>query len=424
MPPSDGRPTKDDGRRTALSRSSVTGRPSSTSYDVLIIGAGVIGASIAFHLGQARAGRVAVLERDTVCSGNTAKSGALVRMHYSNEPEASMALASLSYFQHWAEMVGGDCGFRKTGFALLVGPENVDRLHRNVARLQKLGVNTRALTTEELKQIQPTLETNDLGAAAYEPDSGYADPVATTHAFMNRARELGVNLHEHTTVTGIRTTGSRVVGLDTDQGPFEAPVVVCAANTWSPPILRTAGVELDLWCRRGQVAFYRRPPQLAGEQLVLIDTPLGIYTRPHGGDMTLGGMSAWTGENPSEPDDYDEQVDADFPYRVQRRLARRVPLLSDAQFARGHAGLYDMSPDTRAVLDQIPGLDGLYVAAGFSGTGFKKSPAVGACMAELITSGRAATVDLRPFRFSRFAEGAPLVGADEYELPSDWGHGF
>jgi sarcosine oxidase, subunit beta len=393
-------------------------------YDVLIVGAGVIGSSIAFHLARAGAGRVALVERGAVCSGNTRKSGALVRMHYTNEPEARMALASLPYFQHWSEIVGGDCGFRKTGFALLVGPENVERLHRNVARLRAIGVNTRSLMPDELRELQPSLRMDGLGAAAYEPDSGYADPIATTLAFAERARQLGVDLRQDTAVTAIRTVGGRVAGLETSRGRLDAPIVVCAANTWSPRLLETAGIRLDLWCRRGQVAFYDRPAALPTEQLVLIDTAFGVYTRPAGPDAVLGGMTALTGENPEDPDRYDEAVDRDFPSATRDRLARRLPALREARFARGQAGLYDMSPDTRAILDRVPEVEGLYLAAGFSGTGFKKAPAVGACMAELITAGRARTVDLSPFRYTRFAEGALLHGTDEYALPTDWGHGF
>nr|MBA2447150.1 FAD-binding oxidoreductase [Chloroflexota bacterium] len=379
-----------------------------TSYEILIIGAGVIGSSIAFHLARAGAGRIAVLDRGTVCSGNTRKSGALIRMHYTNEPEARMALASLPYFKHWSDLVGGDCGFRESGFALLVGPENVERLHRNVTRLTRLGVNTRALTPDELRELQPTLRTDDLGAAAYEPDSGYADPVATTRAFAERARQLGAELCEDTAVTRILTAGDRVTGLETSRGAFEAPVVVCAANTWSPALLATAGVRLDLWYRRTQVAFYDRPPAFPAQQLVLIDTALGMYTRPEGAETVLGGMTAQTGPNPGDPNHYDEDVDPTYPTATRERLARRQPALADARFARGQAGLYDMSLDTRAVLDRASNVDGLYLAAGFSGTGFKKSPAVGACMAELILQGRAETVDLSPFRLSRFAEAQPL----------------
>src|SRR5215210_7227075 len=140
------------------------------TYDAVVIGGGVMGASIAFHLARAGAGRVAVVERRAVCSGNTRKSGAIVRMHYTNEHETRLALASLPYFQHWSEMVGGTCGFTRTGFLLLVGPENAERLRRNVERLQALGVNTRGIGPEELCAVQPTIDPSGVAAAAYEPD--------------------------------------------------------------------------------------------------------------------------------------------------------------------------------------------------------------------------------------------------------------
>jgi sarcosine oxidase subunit beta len=263
-----------------------------------------------------------------------------------------------------------------------------------------------------------------VAAAAYEPESGYADPVATTTTLMDRARELGVELFEDTAVRSIRTEAGRVTGLDTTAGPLEAAVVVCAANTWSSALLRTAGVDLPLGLRRTQVAFYRRPAPPSREQLVLIDTTNGLYARSDGPERVLAGNSGFPAQTPSDPDRYNEGVDPTFPAYVRAHLARRLPPLAEAPFDNGQAGLYDMSPDTRAILDRAPEVDGLYIAAGFSGTGFKKAPAVGACMAELIAEGRARTVELTPFRLARFAEGTPLHGPDEYRLPTDWGHAF
>src|SRR6266536_235835 len=166
------------------------------TYDAIVIGAGVIGASIAFHLARAGIGRVAIVERRTVCSGNTRKSGAIVRMHYTNDAEARLALASLPYFQRWSEQVGGDCGFRPTGFAILVGPENVERLQRNVRRLRALGVDTFALGPEDLRAVMPSIETAGVAAAAYEPTSGYADAVATTRSLVVAAVDRGAEVLE------------------------------------------------------------------------------------------------------------------------------------------------------------------------------------------------------------------------------------
>jgi sarcosine oxidase subunit beta len=393
------------------------------TYDVVVIGAGVMGASSAFHLARAGA-RVLVLERGAVCSGMTRRSGALVRMHYTNEPEARLARKSLDYFRNWREEVGvGSCGFVPTGFAMLVAPENAERLRRNVAMLQRVGVNTRVVTAQELRDLQPQITTDDIRLAAYEPESGYADPVATTESFIQAARLHGAEVRTGTTVTAIVTAGGRVAGVRTTAGDVAADAVLCAANVWSPALLRTAGVELDVRPHRSQVTFWTRPPELAVGHLVLIDTALGVYSRPHGSDLSLAGVSR-ARPLAGEIDAFNPENDPEIIPEVQAQLARRLPPFAAARYVRGHAGLYDMSPDTRAILDRAPGVDGLYLAAGFSGTGFKKAPAVGLGMAELILHGRATSVDLHPFRYGRFAENDPIRGPDEYEVPAGWGHRF
>jgi glycine/D-amino acid oxidase-like deaminating enzyme len=156
--------------------------------------------------------------------------------------------------------------------------------------------------------------------------------------------------------------------------------------------------------------------------MVFIDGALGTYFRPHGDGLTLIGVGQWKPESPPDPDHYNHANDADFIPAAKAKAARRIPGLLQADYARGHAGIYDVSPDSRPILDRAPGIDGLYIAAGFSGTGFKISPAVGVCMAELITQGRATSVDISPFRFSRFDEQQPIRGRYEYVLPEDFGH--
>jgi glycine/D-amino acid oxidase-like deaminating enzyme len=394
------------------------------TFDAIVIGGGVIGASTAFHLAKAGIGRIVLVERKTICAGNTQKSGAIVRMHYSNDPEARLALASLPYFQYWSELVGGSCGFRPTGFAILVGPENRERLERNVNRLRALGVDTRAIGPAELRDVMPSLQTDGVAAAAYEPTSGYADAVQTTRAFADAARRLGAEIVEGSAVTGITTAGGRVTGVRTDGDDLTAPVVVCAANTWSPGLLRTVGVELPVTPRRAQTAYFERPATHVGPHLVVLDTTTAMYTRAHGDDQILGGAADETGVTPSDPDEHDERADVAFPGAVAARLSVRLPTLGTLKLARSEAGMYDMSPDTRAIIDVVPGIAGLYVAAGFSGTGFKKAPAVGLGLAELIANGQATSVDLAPFRFGRFAEDDPIHGPDEYVLPRSWGHSF
>jgi sarcosine oxidase, subunit beta len=390
--------------------------------EAIIIGAGVMGASLAFHLTRAGLKSVTVLDKTALCGGMTAKSGALVRMHYTNEPEARMAFAALHYFQHWQDIVGGECGFTQTGFIVTVPPDNANRLRHNVQMLQRIGVNTSVLTSQELRELQPFTQVDDLTVAAYEPESGYADPRATTTAFMQQAQRQGATLHEGVAVTAIRTRGGRVVGVDTSDGAFEAPVVILMAGPWSDRLLRTVDIHFPLTPQRAQIAFYHRPPPLAKGHMVFIDGALGTYFRPHGEGLTLIGVGRWQPEPSPDPDHYNEANDPSFIPAAKATAARRIPALQQAEYARGHAGIYDVSPDSRAILDRAPGIEGLYMAAGFSGTGFKIAPAVGACMAELITQGQAMFVDITPFRFRRFQEHQPICGPYEYVLPEDFGH--
>jgi sarcosine oxidase, subunit beta len=386
---------------------------------VVVVGGGVMGCSIAFHLAE-RGVDVLVLERGTVCSGMTARSGALVRMHYTNEPEARMALTGLGYFQNWKERVGGWCGFTVTGAAILVGPGERERLERNVAMLRRVGVDTEAVTPEALAAEHPELDLAGVEMAAVEPGSGYADPVATTFAFASRAVDLGARIGQGVAVRGLAVAGDRVVGVDTDDGRVGADAVVLACGPWVDPLARTAGFELGITPERSQIAFFRRPGA-ARRHPVVIDGVLGTYFRPHGGELSLLGVEAGHHIEVEAIDRVVEGYDHEVTAAALGRLAGRVPAFAGAPFARGHRGVYDTSADSRAVLDAAPGVAGLYVAGGFSGTGFKKSPAVGTCMAELVTQGRATTVDLHPFRLGRFAEGDPIVG-DEYRLPPEFGH--
>src|SRR5919197_54875 len=343
---------------------------------VVVVGGGVMGCSIAFHLAERGAG-VLLLEKGTVCSGMTARSGALIRLHYTNRPEASMAATSLGWFRDWRERVGGWCGFTVTGAAVLVGPDDAERLRRNVAMLRGLGVDTEAV-------------------------------------------DLGARVRQGVTVRAIRTAGGRVTGLDTSDGEVGADAVVLACGPWVDPLARTAGVELGITPERAQGAFYRRPGA-ARRHPVVLDGVLGTYVRPHGGELSLLGVEAGhrvgVDAIEREAEGYDHAASA----AALERLGARVPAFAGAPLARGHRGVYDTSPDARAVLDAAPGVAGLYVAGGFSGTGFKTAPAVGACLAELVLQGHASTVDLHPFRLARFAEGDPIVG-DEYRLGPAFRH--
>ncbi|MGH7865749.1 MAG: NAD(P)/FAD-dependent oxidoreductase [Candidatus Binataceae bacterium] len=390
------------------------------SSRIVIIGAGVNGCSIAFHLARAGAD-VVVIDKGAVGAAMTARSGALVRTHYTFPAEAELAWKSLHYFQNWAEVVGGDCGFVPTGLAVVVDDTNVERLRSNVGMLRSLGIDTETVTRAELLKLQPHLYVDDVAMAAYEPQSGYADPLATTRSLADAARRHGARFELGAAVASIDVGGGRATGVIDESGRRHDGGAVCVvAGPWTDKLLAPLGVQIGIRAERAQIAFFRRPAGL--RHPVVIDLIAGGYLRPHGSDLTLVGLGAWKRAPDADPDAYQESNDDDFIDVVRERLGKRIPEMAAAHYERGHAGIYDVSPDQRAVLGAARDIAGLYLAAGFSGTGFKTAPAVGASMAELILDGKSRTVDLTPFRPERFAQGRPIRGAHEYVMAAGFGH--
>jgi sarcosine oxidase subunit beta len=387
---------------------------------VIVVGAGVVGCALAFHLAKLGA-KVRVFDKGGICAGMSARSGALVRMHYTFAPEAELAWKSQPYFQNWRAMVGGECGFVRTGFAVVVDANNAGRLRANIAMLNGLGVDTSIVTPDELKKIEPAAFVDDIGLAAVEPQSGYADPVATTHAFADASRRLGAEFELNTPATHIAHRGGRAVGVvDAAGRVYEADAVCVVAGPWTDAILAPLGARIGIKSERAQIAFFKRPARM--RHCIYIDAIAGSYFRPHGDNLTLAGLGGWKPEPGADPDSFRESNDDDFVAAVRKRLARRIPAMTDAAYSHGHAGIYDLSPDGRAVMGAVPGVTGMFVAAGFSGTGFKTAPAVGASMAELIVTGKSSTVDLTPFGFERIVSGRMIESPNEYTMPVGFGH--
>jgi sarcosine oxidase subunit beta len=384
----------------------------------VIVGAGVVGCSLAMHL--ARGGAIVdVFDKREICVAMSARSGALVRMHYTFPPEADLALQSLRYFQNWRDIVGGECGFVETGFATIVDSVNANALRANVAMLRRLGVDTEIISPEDLQRLDPHLSLAGVVLAAYEPHSGYADPIATTHSLAHAARRAGARFHLNTPITSIRIRAARAIGAMDATGRFhEADAVCLVTGPWTAPLLAGLGPRIPITPERAQIAFFRRDSRI--RHLTYIDTISGSYFRPHGADLTLAGLGGRKLDD-ADPDHFREANDADFIDAVRRRLGARIPALADALYAGGHAGIYDVTPDQRPILDEIPGIDSLYVAAGFSGTGFKTAPAVGAAMAELILNGVIPEA-IAPFSFMRFMTGELIASEHEYTMGADFGH--
>jgi sarcosine oxidase subunit beta len=385
--------------------------------DVVVVGGGVNGASIAHALAARGVRRVVLVEQAALASGASGRSSALVRMHYTNEWDARLAWASFPVFRDWPEVMGGPPVFTRTGFLNVVGPEYADHLRKNVEMLRELGIDTVALSPGELREVQPFVNVDDVGAAAYEPESGYASPADVVTGLARRARELGARVLEWTTVTAIARQESRVTGVLTSAGPIEAPAVVVAAGAWAPRLCRAVGVPLPARVKGIDTVLVTRPPELARPHMTVIDNVQGSYFRPESGALTIVGVpcQAWD----LDPDATGAGLPPDAPAWGAQILMHRIPAMERATLARGFRAFDCYSADRHAILDRVPGLDGLYLATAFSGSGFKIAPAVGTCMAELILDGRARTVDIAAFGLQRFADGRPLEGPYPYAPRAD-----
>lgn len=383
----------------------------SDTADAIIIGGGIHGASLAFHL-TGRGLRPLVLERRFVAAGATGRSSGLVRMHYDLEPESALAWASYQIFRNWGEIVGGECGFTRTGFVQIVAPDHNQQLQANVAMHQRLGIPSLVVTADDVRRLAPAFHTDDFQMAAYEPESGYADPTGSAAALLTAARAGGARLVQEVQVTGVTTQGGRVQGVETTQGSFEAPVVVNAAGAWAREVGLFAGLDLPITTWKHDTAFLRRPKDLGLTHPTVIDFINLMYFRPETGGLTLVGLEDG---NPLglSPDTGGDQPQADFVDRAVERICRRIPGMDRGSLQSANAGYDGLTPDQRAILGPA-GPDGFFLDCGFSGTGFKIAPAVGACMAEWIIDGRPKTVDVSGFTLNRFAEGRRLTGDHAY----------
>jgi sarcosine oxidase subunit beta len=380
--------------------------------DVILIGGGAHGASLAFHLVQ-KGLKPLVLERKFIASGATGRSSGLVRMHYDLEPESRLAWESYKYFWNWSEMVGGECGFNRTGFLQFVSPDYDDQLRANVAMHQRIGIPSLLIRPEDVLRIAPGFNVEDIDLAAFEPESGYADPSSTVSSLLDSARQRGARLIQDCRVTAVKTEAGRVVGVETSQGSFSAPVVVNAAGPWARQVGLMVGLDLPIDTWQHDTMFIRRPKDLGPSHPTVIDFPNSMYFRPETGWLTLVGLED---NNPlgESPDNDTDHAKPGFVDRAVERICRRIPGIERGSLHSAHGGYDGITPDQRAILGQA-GPDGFYLDCGFSGTGFKISPAVGACMAELIVDGESSLVDITPFNLERFSQGKPLTGEHSYE---------
>ncbi len=380
--------------------------------EAVVIGGGVMGCGILYHLARRGMTDTLLLEREALGSGSTGRSSGAVRMHYSTDVHARMACHSLQVFRDFDNVVGGECGYTNTGYLVFANDEAVDGFRANVALQQGVGIDTREISREDATEIAPAFNLDDCAGIAYEPLSGHADPSGAALAYASCARELGARVRLQAPAESVEVSGGRVTAVVANGERIETERAIVATGPWSRRFLLDHGIDLPLQATRHEVIHLRRPPDIpyhpGGGDIANL-----IYFRPESTDLTLIGNGNLE-DDVDDPEVYAQRASQGFIAEVWGRIARRIPAMADAEFATGYAGLYTQTPDSHPVIDRVEGIDGLYVCTGFSGHGFKLSPAVGLLVSELVLDGKASTIDITPLRMSRFAE-------DDLNLP---GYGF
>jgi sarcosine oxidase subunit beta len=370
--------------------------------DIVIIGGGIIGVSVAYYLGKMGAKNVVLLEKDRIGEGSTGLCAGGIRRQFTTEVNMHFSLKAFELFQNFKDEFGVDPEFRQIGYLFLAtSEEELEIFKQNVEFQNGFGVPSQILTQEEVKKGWPFLSTEDLFGGAFCGTDGYAGPYEVTEGIARGARRHGVEIVENTQATSIEVERDRIVSVTTKKGRVQTPVVVNAAGPYAANVGRMAGIEIPVKPIRRQLfvtdAFHLIPPSVP----LTIDQKQNFYFRREGEAVLFSGPQD---EEPS----FNLSTDFDSMVDTAEKATHRVPVFEETNIARGWAGLYEISPDNHAILGKVPDVEGLILANGFSGHGFQHGPAVGMVMAELILNGRAKTIDIEPLVPTRFKEGKTI----------------
>ena len=385
-----------------------------TPTKAIVVGGGLIGLSIARTLTERGLSDVLVLERHQLASGGTGKSSGIVRAHYGVPSVAAMAWRSIPTLEQFGEEVG----FRQVGYAVIVGAENAEPLKDNTAMHQALGVEVDLIGPDDLQELWPMMNVDDVALASYEPRGGFADATQLALRFGQMARAKGAKIRQNTPVARIRTSGDQVTGVELEDGAvLDADLVIVAAGWWSKALMADLGIDFPVEAYRSELLIID-----AGEPLpdlpVISDLISLQYCRLEGAGQFLVGNSdhADFQKKLVDPDRYSNIAAEASIERYAEKLIHRFPGFPDPAVTHTYAGVYDVPPDWNPVIAPVGGLSGLILCAGFAGHGFKISPAVGDLVADLIFEGDSTDPDIpaTDFRLERFAEGRPLNSLQPY----------
>jgi sarcosine oxidase subunit beta len=374
------------------------------SADAVVIGAGVVGTSIAYHLAERGCTDVVILERNRVAQGASGDGAGGFRQQFSTPINVRMTQLSLPYYLDAPARLGAEVETRKQGYLFLLADETLATEYQaNLAMQRELGAPVRWLEPAEIAALVPGLCIDDLVGATYCPDDGWARPPLVAAAFARRAEALGARLFEGCPVTGILAEGGTIRGVRLARGEIRAPVVIDAAGPWAAEVAALAGLALPAEPVVRQV--FRTAPFAGVDPTapLTIDVASGLWFRPHEGGFW------WGKSDEAEPPGLVKHLDPDWARHTAALARGRMPAFAGARVAGGWSGFYTMTPDGHAIIGHLPELRGFYCATGFSGHGFQHSPATGLLLTELILDGDYRTLDIHALRPTRFAEGEPIV---------------
>jgi len=363
--------------------------------EVIIIGAGVIGCSIAYHLAKMGCHDVTILEKNLIGSGSTDRCAGGIRQQFSTEANIRLSVESVRFFERFEEEIGHPADFRQNGYLMLATTEaELEIFRQSVALQRSLGAEVNLLSSQEAREIVPGLNVDDVLGATHCSDDGYADPYSVVQGFASAARRLGVKIHPETEVTGIMRTG-RTWCLTTSKGKLQSPTVVVATGAWSGQVGKMLGVDIPVHPSRRHIFVTTPLHEIAKNAPMVVEFCNGFWFRREGPGLIFGMR------NPEEPESFDISVDWGFLPTIAETASHRLPFLKDMGVVRAQAGLHEDTPDANAIIDGVPGMEGLYLACGFSGHGFMHSPAVGRLVASLVLEKQAIS-ELAPFTLERF----------------------
>lgn len=379
---------------------------SPNSAEVVVIGGGINGAAILYHLARQGVRDALLIERGRIAGGPTGASSAIVRQHYANETYARMARDGLRFFQRFSELTGGDAGFRAIGYVMLVPERDISSLRETIAMNQRVGIKTSFVTPEQIRDLEPLARLDGVAGGAFEPDSGYADPAGTTHGLVNWAIREGARVWRDTRATRVLVEGGRVSGVETGRGFVRAGQVVVAAGPWTALLLKDIGPQLPTRPSRHPVATFECSDAVRPRRIVA-DVTNQIYLRPEGANLLIvGALAAAPIGTDADPDAFDPRPTSDEITFFAEGVVRGFPALATARSRGGWTGIYDISPDRHHIIDEIPSARGCFVVCGTSGHGFKLGPAVGAVTVDMVL-GLEPRYDVSGFSLSRFSPTAP-----------------